>query len=742
MLDNIGRPWPIPRIGRSLPSNRRRRCGRPGCRNAARAACRCPCMTGVSRARAASTKRSYSHALTPSGACPSSIVIRSPPRSRSSTAGGADDDQVLPRPRRPDVQQPVQLRESSVGSSTRTTTGRSRPLKRRIVSHRIASLASSGIVAGGRAEVLARRHRPRGCRAPRCRTGAAATPPTPRAATPVSTAICHGGTPSSTRSRCSTLRSASRVAASPSASISSGARPSSRSGIVVEPAPGEPPHDVVDRLRVPAVLARAGTPAARAARRRPRGRSPGPGRGTRTGRPRGHRTTAPRATAATRARSPGPRRRRSRGSAGRAAPPPRRAHRAASVPPGLRNGVWPLPQHAGLAAEVLAQLMERVTVSRRCPRRRLGQSPGEHPRERGVEADEQRREALAGEASSLLRGEHRLAGPGPTDDRRPADAAERVQQLVLRLRSAARPRPRRRRSRGAASTDLERLDQGRARSRSMAARPGAGAPGLALHSANARSRNARAPRPPSSSSTNDDWSAMRSCSASSPSSPSRPRIVSRSTLGNATASPAIGFRPAGQSGSSSSLRTQRVPVVGGLLERRPIERFGPAHQRPVLVAPDLAGLDLEHEDPALRVADDDVRLALLRGPVIAQQQVDVRRARATSGVHDRPQAARRPGAPAPPRVASDPRHRARVTSGASVDPPSPVEVNVPALYRLSGRARPVLARTSIGNQRASTSCARRPTGGPTSSTVRRRTMRSATSDPAAWSVGPGPLRRR
>ena len=104
------------------------------------------------------------------------------------------------------------------------------------------------------------------------------------------------------------------------------------------------------------------------------------------------------------------------------------------VEPGGRDRIGGLLREGpGFPAEVLAELVEG----------RNGQETGgsggrlglgrEHPRQRRVEADEERPEAFAGEASGLLDGEHRLAGPGTSDDARPADAAEHVERPDLAL---------------------------------------------------------------------------------------------------------------------------------------------------------------------------------------------------------------------------------------------------------------------------------------------------------------------
>ena len=55
----------------------------------------------------------------------------------------------------------------------------------------------------------------------------------------------------------------------------------------------------------------------------------------------------------------------------------------------------------------------------------------EQPRQRRVEADEQRLVALAREPAGLLDREHRLAGPGTADDRRPPHAAQHVEGREL-----------------------------------------------------------------------------------------------------------------------------------------------------------------------------------------------------------------------------------------------------------------------------------------------------------------------
>ena len=367
--------------------------------------------------------------------------------------------------------------------------------------------------------------------------------------------MSQGLTSSSTRNRWSTARNARTTASGPSASMSSGDRPSVRRAPAARPSPGETPHEVVDRLGVAAVQVERDTPASQGPPRGPRGRSPAPGRGRRRARPRGRRREAPRARGASRRRSPGPRRRRSRGTAVRASRSrSSRARGRILVPPRLGNRDRSFSQDARLAPQVLAQLVERPDLEEA---RGVGDGRHlllEHAGQRRVEADEQGLEALRGRAAAPSR------------------------RRASSCRSRRRPRSRRggRPQRGWSVPNCPSVSRTTSRSppaislrsigrismasvsvafrRSMAAWPGGRVPAWPLQTANARSTNAPSSRRPPSSSTNIDWSAMRSGSTSGPRSPWRPRIESSSTSGNATAWPAIGFRPAVQPGNSESLR--------------------------------------------------------------------------------------------------------------------------------------------------------------------------------------------
>ena len=148
------------------------------------------------------------------------------------------------------------------------------------------------------------------------------------------------------------------------ASISSGGRPSDRSASAARPSPANRGTTswIGWALRQFVVERVLGSPSC--ARRR-RGRSPGPGRGRRTARLPRRRSAARRATPASRPRSPGPRRRRSRGTAARARSTASSSARG-SVSSNQSGGTGSrlrAASDAGLATEVLAQLVERLDVS-------------------------------------------------------------------------------------------------------------------------------------------------------------------------------------------------------------------------------------------------------------------------------------------------------------------------------------------------------------------------------------------
>ena len=79
----------------------------------------------------------------------------------------------------------------------------------------------------------------------------------------------------------------------------------------------------------------------------------------------------------------------------------------------------------------------------------------------------------------------------------------------------------------------------------------------------------------------------------------------------------------GPIGQLHELRRERVLVVARLLERAPVELLRPCPPSAVAIAADLTGLDLEDEDPAYGIADDDVRLAVADGAALAQEPLDV-----------------------------------------------------------------------------------------------------------------------
>ena len=71
------------------------------------------------------------------------------------------------------------------------------------------------------------------------------------------------------------------------------------------------------------------------------------------------------------------------------------------------------------------------------------------------------------------------------------------------------------------------------------------------------------------------------------------------------------------------LGDEAVVAVGRLLERRSVELADARPPATLAVAPDLAGLDLDRQEAALRVGDDEVGLALALDPVVAHQPGDV-----------------------------------------------------------------------------------------------------------------------
>ena len=79
------------------------------------------------------------------------------------------------------------------------------------------------------------------------------------------------------------------------------------------------------------------------------------------------------------------------------------------------------------------------------------------------------------------------------------------------------------------------------------------------------------------------------------------------------------------------LGDEAVVAVGGLLERRPGELVVPGPPAPEAVAADGPGLDLDGEEAALRVGDQDVRLALAQDAAVAHEPGQVREHRELGG---------------------------------------------------------------------------------------------------------------
>jgi hypothetical protein len=74
--------------------------------------------------------------------------------------------------------------------------------------------------------------------------------------------------------------------------------------------------------------------------------------------------------------------------------------------------------------------------------------------------------------------------------------------------------------------------------------------------------------------------------------------------------PADRLEVGGPVGQLMELLEEGVLVVAGLIEGTAIERVRPRPPCSAAIPPDLAGLHLDDEDAPLRIADDDVRLAV------------------------------------------------------------------------------------------------------------------------------------
>ena len=102
--------------------------------------------------------------------------------------------------------------------------------------------------------------------------------------------------------------------------------------------------------------------------------------------------------------------------------------------------------------------------------------------------------------------------------------------------------------------------------------------------------------------------------------------LARSASGKATAWPARSSRSRGQSGKVADRPDEVVLGVLGLLEGTPRELAVAEEPAIVAVAAWLAGLGLDHEEAIVGIDDDDVGLAVVRGPRGARlgEESDVR----------------------------------------------------------------------------------------------------------------------
>ncbi len=112
-------------------------------------------------------------------------------------------------------------------------------------------------------------------------------------------------------------------------------------------------------------------------------------------------------------------------------------------------------------------------------------------------------------------------------------------------------------------------------------------------------------------------SSTRSVGASRPRRTCPRGRLARSTSGKATACPASGSTPLGQSGRSTSLAHRKCLLSSACLKGDSLSAMGPMCQRPVMVARGLARLHLEHEQTMLGMGDDRVRLPVARRAVDA-----------------------------------------------------------------------------------------------------------------------------
>lgn len=301
------------------------------------------------------------------------------------------------------------------------------------------------------------------------------------------------------------------------------------------------------------------------------------------------------------------------------------------VEPGRRNRVRRLRrERAGLAPEVLAQLVERGHGQQAGRGGRLVGLGREHPGQRGVEADQQRAEAFAGESSCLLHGQHGLAGPGAPDDARPTHAAERVDGADLAGRQpddltlafdqlVAQHRMQLDRRRDEVPKDRHTVLARRPRARTGSAT--LAAPDIEGQIEPTSEVGGWAVAGQESTLIEDEVRVDVGPEGGQTEATAGTReIHARKRDGMA----GCGVEARLPGGQFAQLLDQVVVAGRRLRERRGLQWVTACPPSPVRITTDLAGLHLEDQESTVRVRDDEVRLAFDLVAAVARDPADIR----------------------------------------------------------------------------------------------------------------------
>jgi hypothetical protein len=226
---------------------------------------------------------------------------------------------------------------------------------------------------------------------------------------------------------------------------------------------------------------------------------------------------------------------------------------------------------------------------------------GEHPGERRVEAHEQRLVALAGQPPGLLGGEHRLAGSCAADDRGAPDAPEHRQGAVLALGQADHLRL------GAGDLvaqhglQLDRLGHrgDEQVDRGLTGRPGVGRAAPELERAIEEGRQLVP------AGLRVDEHRLVGDQVGVHIGPEQADAVAHRVeldVGEGDRLACDRVHAGGPVGQLAELPDQGTTAIAGLLERAAGQSVRAGPPGSMVIATDLAGLDLDDEDPALGIA--------------------------------------------------------------------------------------------------------------------------------------------